>query len=142
MTPTPVFTRSMAYEPPKWAQDLIADCEGGSGDRKEEEKPGHIQSQNKVIRSNRHELQLSRKQPVDPVLAESAEFVTRMARQVEMERLAATSKIRQTKPLSPTLFMPTKFVPGPPASHDSLLADKVLRQCSPSRGAVSPSALE
>ena len=123
-TTTPVFTRSKAYEPPKWAPapDPAADCEEG--------KPGHTPSHTKVIRVNRQELTLGAP-PLDPGLAESAEFVTRMARQVEMERLEAASRLRQTKPLSPTLFFPAKFVPGPPASHDSLLADRALGHFSP-----------
>ena len=125
-TPTPVFTRSKAYEPPKWAPNLGADCDEWSGRQKEQEKPGHT----KIIRFNRQELKLAG-QPMDPGLAESAEFVTRMARQVEMERLEASSKLRQTKPLSPTLFVPAKFVPGPPTSHDSLLADRMLGNFSP-----------
>ena len=133
-TPTPVFTRSKAYQPPTWAPSLGSDRDEMSGRQTAAEKPGPTQSHTQVIRFNRQELKLSGQPqqqqqqplPMDPGLAESAEFVTRMARQVEMERLEAASRLRQTKPLSPTLFIPAKFVPGAPASHDSLLADRVL----------------
>ena len=135
-TPTPVFTRSKAYQPPTWpwAPSIGSDRDEMSGRQTAAEKPGPTQSHTQVIRFNRQELKLSGQPqqqqqqplPMDPGLAESAEFVTRMARQVEMERLEAASRLRQTKPLSPTLFIPAKFVPGAPASHDSLLADRVL----------------
>ena len=137
-TPTPVFTISKAYEPPKWAPG--PDFGEGSGRQNEEGKPGHTQIQTKVIRLNCQELELGGGPPVDPGLAASAEFVTRMARQVEMERLEAASRLRDTKPLSPTLFVPAKFVPGAPAAHASLLADRALGHFAPESDDVHPSA--
>lgn len=140
-TPTPVFTSSKAYEPPKWAPG--PDFGEGRGRQSEEGKPGQdqIQTQTKVIRLDRQELELGGGPQVeDPGLAASAEFVTRMARQVEMERLEAASRLRDTKPLSPTLFVPAKFVPGAPAAHASLLADRALGHFAPESDDVHPSS--
>ena len=121
--------------PPNWAPNLNAAADGGDpiqgrDDGSWRNQPRHQQQQNpqlhantKVIRVNQ-ELVTQAVTETDPsALLESAEFVTRMARQVEIERLEAANKRRQTKPLSPTIFIPAKFVPGPPTSPRSLLAD-------------------
>ena len=139
-TLTPVhFTRSRAYVPPKWAPNLSAaaaaaatgDPIQGSDDgswwnqHRQQQQNLHLHANTKVIRVDRQQL-VPQSVTDPPALVESAEFVTRMARQVEMERLEAASKRRQTKALSPTLFIPAKFVPGAPTSPRSLLADSAL----------------